>query len=67
MVVSEIHMPATLVELGFASNAEDYKALTSDAYLDTAAQSLFDGIKAYQESLDKAFPPALNSPSVPSR
>ena len=67
VVVSEVHMPATLVELGFVSNPEDYKALTSSDYLEMAAQSLFDGIKAYQESLDKAFPPALNSPQYSRR
>lgn len=67
VVVSEVHIPATLVELGFASNPDDYNALTSSEYLDAAAQSLFEGIKAYQESLDKSFPPALNSPTVSSR
>lgn len=66
-VVSEIHMPATLVELGFVTNPEDYKALTDDEYLDRAAQSLYEGLKEYKESLDKGIPRALESTQVSSR
>jgi N-acetylmuramoyl-L-alanine amidase len=66
-VVSEVHMPATLVELGFVTNSEDYKALTDDEYLNRAAQSLYDGLKEYKDSLDKGFPAALKSPQVSSR
>jgi N-acetylmuramoyl-L-alanine amidase len=61
-VVSEVHMPATLVELGFVTNPEDYKALTDDEYLNRAAQSLYEGLKEYKDSLDKSFPSALKSP-----
>lgn len=60
-VVSEVHMPATLVELGFVTNPEDYKALTNNEYLNRAAQSLYEGLKEYKDSLDKGFPGALNS------
>ncbi len=66
-VVSEIHMPATLVELGFVTNPDDFKALTDDEYLNLAAQSLYEGIKEYKESLDKGIPRALQSPQVSSR
>jgi N-acetylmuramoyl-L-alanine amidase len=61
-VVSEIHMPATLVELGFVTNPDDYAALTNDEYLNLAAQSLYEGLKEYKDSLDKSFPSALKSP-----
>lgn len=66
VVISEVHIPAALVELGFATNTEDYKALTDSHYLDLAAQSLYDGLVAYKELLDKRFSPALKSPSVSS-
>jgi N-acetylmuramoyl-L-alanine amidase len=64
VVVSETHMPAALVELGFATNADDYKALTDTKYLDLAAQSLVDGLTSFKESMDKHFPRALKSPQV---
>ena len=66
-VVSEVHMPATLVELGFVTNSEDYKALTDEEYLDRAALSLYEGLKEYKDLLDKGFPSALKSPQVSSR
>jgi N-acetylmuramoyl-L-alanine amidase len=66
-VVSEVHMPATLVELGFLTNSEDYAALTDESYLDRAAQSLYQGLKEYKDSLDKSFPLHLKSPQVSSR
>ena len=58
-VVSLTHIPATLVELGFATNADDYNALTDDSYLELAAQSLYEGLKQYKDSMDKSFPGAL--------
>lgn len=66
-VVSEIHMPATLVELGFVTNPDDYRALTDDDYLNRAAESLYEGLKDYKDSMDKGFPSALKSPQVSSR
>lgn len=66
-VVSGVHMPATLVELGFVTNSEDYQALTDEDYLNRAAQSLYEGLKEYKDSLDKGFPSALKSPQVSSR
>jgi len=63
-VVSEIHMPATLVELGFVTNSDDYQALTDDEYLNLAAQSLYEGLKEYKDSLDKSFHSALQRSSL---
>lgn len=67
VVISEAHIPATLVELGFVTNPEDYQALKDDEYLNRAAQSLYEGLKEYKDSLDKGFPSALKSPQVSSR
>jgi N-acetylmuramoyl-L-alanine amidase len=60
-VVSGTHIPATLVELGFVTNTDDYNALTDEAYLNLAAESLFEGLKEYKDSLDKSFPNTLNT------
>ncbi|MEO4054144.1 N-acetylmuramoyl-L-alanine amidase [Solibacillus sp. CAU 1738] len=40
-------MPAVLVELGFATNAEDRNKLTDSKYIDIYAQSIYDGIVEY--------------------
>lgn len=66
VVVSEVHMPAALVELGFVTNAEDFKSLTDDAYLEQVAQSLYEGLVDYKDLVDKGFAKPLNSPTISS-
>ena len=46
-VIRQIEMPAILVELGFISNPSDLAKLTSDEYLQTFAQSIFNGIESF--------------------
>ena len=40
-------MPATLIELGFISNAEEEKLLDSEDGVKRAAQGILDGIEDY--------------------
>jgi N-acetylmuramoyl-L-alanine amidase len=43
------NMPAVLVELGFLTNAEQEKQLTSDAYQVTIAQALVDAVVQFRD------------------
>ena len=46
-VVKHTDMPATLIELGFISNKEEEKLLSSDEGVKKAAQGILDGIEDY--------------------
>lgn len=46
-VISNLIMPAVLVELGFVSNAEDRAKLASDEYAEIYAESIYNGIVEY--------------------
>ncbi len=46
-VIRQIEMPAILVELGFISNPSDLAKLTSSEYLQTFAQSIYNGIESF--------------------
>jgi len=48
-------MPAILVETGFITNPTDRKRLTSSKYLETLADGIVDGIRAYIKSIELAF------------
>lgn len=47
------NMPATLVEIGYLSNAEQEMRLASDEYQDLVAQSLLDAIIRFREFLER--------------
>lgn len=47
------NMPAVLVELGYLSNPDEEKALTSGAYQDKLALSLLDAITKFREAVEK--------------
>lgn len=47
VVVRETKMPAVLLELGYMSNPNELKKLTTDSYQNTLAASIFKGIDAY--------------------
>ena len=47
VVVRETKMPAVLLELGYMSNSNELKKLTTDSYQNTLADSIFKGINAY--------------------
>lgn len=46
-VIKNTNVAAVLVELGFLSNADDFKKLTSDAYLEIYAESIYQGLVQY--------------------
>lgn len=46
-VIRNNNVAAVLVELGFISNAEDFKKLASDAYLEIYAEAIYQGIYQY--------------------
>ncbi len=55
-VLSGANMPAVVVEMGFVSNAEQERQLTSEAFQTALAQSLFDAVMAYRDSLNVVQP-----------
>ena len=55
-VLSGANMPAVVVEMGFVSNAEQERQLTSEAFQTALAQSLFDAVMAYRDSLTAGQP-----------
>ena len=46
-VIRNNNVAAVLVELAFISNADDFKKLTSDAYLEIYADSIYQGLVQY--------------------
>jgi N-acetylmuramoyl-L-alanine amidase len=48
------HMPAVLVELGFITNAEDERRLTSERYQKQLASALAEAVESYLEYYDGA-------------
>jgi N-acetylmuramoyl-L-alanine amidase len=46
-VLRHTHMPAILVETAFITNNAECRLLTSDAYQEKQAQSIFHGLRAY--------------------
>jgi N-acetylmuramoyl-L-alanine amidase len=52
-VLKHLDCPGVLTELGFVSHAETAKKLRSPAFRQTLAQSLFEGIVAYQKRLQR--------------
>jgi N-acetylmuramoyl-L-alanine amidase len=57
-VLSGANMPAVLVEMGFISNAEQERQLTSEAFQAAIAQALFDAVVRFRESLTGSAPVA---------
>jgi len=52
-VLNQMRTPSTLVELGFLTNADDFRELTDPAVQHKMAEDLYHGIVAYKESMDK--------------
>ena len=47
------NMPAVLVELGYITNADEAKRLSSESYMRTLAQGMADGIAAYKKRIER--------------
>ena len=52
-VVSNVPMPSVLVELGFLTHKKEGPLLSQKSYQNKLAQSIYDGLIKYKESLDK--------------
>ncbi|HKB11587.1 MAG TPA: N-acetylmuramoyl-L-alanine amidase [Vicinamibacterales bacterium] len=58
-VLESANMPAVLIELGYLTNPEQAKLLTSDAFQNLAAQGIFDAIVRFRDTLT---PPTQSTP-----
>jgi N-acetylmuramoyl-L-alanine amidase len=47
------NMPAVLVELGYITNPDEAKRLSSEAYMRALAQGMADGIAAYKKRIER--------------
>jgi N-acetylmuramoyl-L-alanine amidase len=50
-VLASANMPAVLIELGYLTNPEQAKLLTSDAFQNLAVQAIFDAIVRFRDTL----------------
>jgi N-acetylmuramoyl-L-alanine amidase len=50
-VLESANMPAVLVELGYLTNTEQAKLLTSDGFQNNAAQAIFEAIVRFRDTL----------------
>jgi len=50
-VLESANMPAVLVEMGYLSNAEQERQLTSDAFQSTFVQAIFDAVQRFRDAL----------------
>lgn len=53
-VLESANMPAVLVELGYVTNADQEKQLTSDAFQGAFVQALYDAVVRFRDSLAAA-------------
>ena len=53
-VISNVSMPANLIEMGYLSNKKEAKSLNSRSYQKEIARSLFQGLVKYKETIDKS-------------
>ena len=63
-VLSQVTIPSTLVELGFITNADDYRNLTNPTVQAKMAEDLYQGLLSYWESITK---PHASRPSPSER
>lgn len=52
-VISNVNMPSTLIEVGFVSNQKEAELLKSPSYQQSIVRGIVQGIKTYQEMIDK--------------
>lgn len=52
-VLNQMRSPSSLVELGYLTNEDDFRALTDPAAQQRMADDLYHGLIAYKESIDK--------------
>jgi N-acetylmuramoyl-L-alanine amidase len=52
-VLMGARMPAVLVEMGYITNPDDAKRLSSDKYLEALAQGMVSGLVAYKQRIER--------------
>ncbi|HEY3384317.1 MAG TPA: N-acetylmuramoyl-L-alanine amidase [Vicinamibacterales bacterium] len=65
-VLAGANMPAVLVEVGFVTNPDEEQQLGSDAYQNTLAQALFDGVVRFRDRADRAQAPPVPPLPIPA-
>ena len=53
-VVSQVPIPSVLIELGFLTHKEEAEKLTDPAYQALVAESIYEGLVAYKNAVDKS-------------
>jgi len=61
LVVSAIHIPSVLVELGYITNMQEGPRLAHSEYQNELAHGLYEGIVKFKETLDKEAAETLKS------
>lgn len=59
-VISHVNMPSTLIELGYLTNKNELRQLTSPQYQKVLARSLYNGLLKYKDFIDKSLVKDLN-------
>ena len=59
-VISNVTMPANLIEMGYLSNEDEAKELNSKKYQNKIAESIYMGLVNFKDSIDKSPPNNLN-------
>lgn len=60
-VVSSVHIPSVLIELGFITHSSERQKLTRTAYQEVLAGSIYEGLVNYKELMDKQTKTPLNN------
>lgn len=60
VTLSEIYMPAVVLELGYLSNAEDLEELSNTEYVASVAQAVTRAIQRYISSINQSVPSTVS-------
>ena len=60
VALSEIYMPAVVLELGYLSNVEDLEQLSNSEYIASVAQAITRAIQQYVSSVDQSVPSTVS-------
>ena len=60
VALSEIYMPAVVLELGYLSNVEDLEQLSNSEYITSVAQAITRAIQQYVSSVDQSVPSTVS-------
>ena len=60
VTLSEIYMPAVVLEFGYLSNVEDLEKLSDPDYIASVAQAITRAIQRYVSSVNQSVPPTVS-------